>query len=129
MGIAPAGVILFEIILNSMAMFNHGNFFIPLEVVRILRLLFVTPDMHQVHHSFFPSKANNNFGFNHSWWYRLMGAYRPRPTKGHNNMIIGLNQFRDPSRLTLPWLIALPFIGKGGRYAIGKRGTKNEPGP
>lgn len=122
---APApGVIVFEILLNGTAMFNHGNFFIPLGIDRVLRLLVVTPDMHRVHHSVFPSETNSNFGFSLPWWDRLMGTYRAQPSRGHEAMTIGLNQFRDPSRLTLGWLILLPFIGKQGRYAINRRGTK-----
>lgn len=126
LGAPVIGVIIFEILLNGAAMFNHGNFFIPLGVDRILRLLVVTPDMHRVHHSVFPSETNSNFGFNLPWWDRLFGTYRPQPTKGHEQMTIGLNQFRDPSRLTLPWMIALPFVGKTGSYAIGRRGIKSD---
>lgn len=122
LGAPPVGVIIFEILLNGTAMFNHGNFYIPLGVERILRLLVVTPDMHRVHHSVLPSETNSNFGFNLPWWDRLMGTYRAQPTKGHDGMTIGLNQFRDPARLTLPRIIALPFIGKGGSYAIDRRG-------
>ena len=122
---APAvGVIIFEILLNGTAMFNHGNFYIPLGIDRILRLMVVTPDMHRVHHSVFPSETNSNFGFNLPWWDRLMGTYRAQPTKGHDGMTIGLNQFRDAARLTLPRIIALPFIGKGGSYALGRRGMR-----
>lgn len=126
LGAPVIGVIIFEILLNGAAMFNHGNFFIPVGVDRILRLLVVTPDMHRVHHSVFPSETNSNFGFNLPWWDRLFGTYRPQPTKGHEQMTIGLNQFRDPSRLTLPWMIALPFVGKTGSYAIGRRGIKSD---
>jgi len=125
LGVPPVGVIIFEVLLNGMAMFNHGNIYIPLGIDRLLRLVVVTPDMHRVHHSVFPSETNSNFGFNLSWWDRLMGTYRAQPTKGHEGMVIGLNQFRDPTRLTLPWIMALPFVGKGGRYALGRRGTKN----
>jgi sterol desaturase/sphingolipid hydroxylase (fatty acid hydroxylase superfamily) len=122
---APAlGVILFEILLNGTAMFNHGNFYIPLGLDRVLRWFVVTPDMHRVHHSVFPSEANANFGFNLPWWDRLLGTYKPQPTKGHDGMTIGLNQFRDPSRLTLGHLLIMPFVGKQGAYAIGRRGTK-----
>jgi sterol desaturase/sphingolipid hydroxylase (fatty acid hydroxylase superfamily) len=128
LGAPPVGVIIFEIILNGTAMFNHGNFFIPLGFDRVLRLLVVTPDMHRVHHSVFPNETNTNFGFNLPWWDRLCGTYKPQPTKGHKQMTIGLNQFRDPSRLTLPWMIALPFMGKMGAYAIGKRGGKSGDG-
>lgn len=124
---APAlGVIIFEILLNGTAMFNHGNLFIPLGIDRGLRLFVVTPDMHRVHHSVFPSEANSNFGFNLPWWDRLMGTYRAQPSRGHEGMTIGLNQFRDPARLTLPWILALPFIGKAGSYAINRRGTKSK---
>lgn len=125
LGAPPVGVIIFEILLNGTAMFNHGNFFIPLGIDRFLRLLVVTPDMHRVHHSVFPNETNTNFGFNLPWWDRLCGTYKPQPTKGHEQMTIGLNQFRDASRLTLPWMIVLPFIGKMGNYAIGKRGAKS----
>ncbi|MCF8143397.1 MAG: sterol desaturase family protein [Deltaproteobacteria bacterium] len=125
LGAPPVGVIVFEILLNGTAMFNHGNFFIPLGIDRVLRLLVVTPDMHRVHHSVFPNETNTNFGFNLPWWDRLCGTYRSQPRKGHEQMTIGLNQFRDPSRLTLPWLLALPFIGTTGSYAIGKRGAKS----
>ena len=124
---APAlGVILFEILLNGTAMFNHGNFYIPLGLDRVLRWFVVTPDMHRVHHSVFPSETNANFGFNLPWWDRLLGTYKPQPTKGHDGMTIGLNQFRDPSRLTLGHLLIMPFVGKQGSYAIGRRGTKTD---
>ncbi|MFO7987378.1 MAG: sterol desaturase family protein [Desulfatiglandaceae bacterium] len=126
LGAPPVGVIIFEIVLNGTAMFNHGNFFIPLGVDRFLRLLVVTPDMHRVHHSVFPFETNSNFGFNLPWWDRICGTYRSQPRKGHKEMTIGLNQFRDPSRLTLPWLVVLPFTGKIGTYSIGRRGMKND---
>lgn len=119
------GVIIFEILLNGTAMFNHGNLKVPLGVDRILRLFVVTPDMHRVHHSVFPSETNSNFGFNLPWWDRLMGTYRPQPSRGHDGMTIGLNQFRDPGRLTLPWLFVMPFVGKQGPYAINRRGTSD----
>jgi sterol desaturase/sphingolipid hydroxylase (fatty acid hydroxylase superfamily) len=124
---APAlAVVLFEVLLNGTAMFNHGNFYIPLGLDRVLRFFVVTPDMHRVHHSVFPQETNTNFGFNLPWWDRLLGTYRAQPSKGHQGMTIGLNQFRDPSRLTLPWMLILPFTGKQGAYAIGRRGTKSE---
>ncbi len=125
-GASPLAVIIFEILLNGTAMFNHGNFFINTTVDRILRLLVVTPDMHRVHHSVLPSETNSNFGFNFPWWDRLMGTYISQPSGGHIDMTIGLNQFRDPSQLTLCWMLVLPFMGKKGPYAIGHRGSKSK---
>lgn len=115
-------VLIFEILLNATSMFNHGNIRLPLSIDRKLRLLVVTPDMHRVHHSVTIRETNSNFGFNLPWWDRLLGTYRDQPAAGHEGMTIGLAQFRDAKRLTLPWLLALPFIGKPGEYAINRRG-------
>ena len=117
-------VIIFEIVLNSAAMFNHGNIRLPLKIDEILRYFIVTPDMHRVHHSVIIRETNSNFGFNLPWWDRLFGTYRSQPVKGHEGMTIGLSQFRDAKRLTLPWLLILPFIGKTGDYSFGRHGRK-----
>jgi len=122
LGPPAAAVLIFEIILNGMAMFNHGNIRIPLGLDRILRYFVVTPDMHRVHHSVIIRETNSNYGFNLSWWDRLFGTYCAQPTKGHEGMTIGLSQFRDSKRLTLPWLLVLPFIGKPGGYPMGRGG-------
>ena len=123
-GAPPLAVLLFEVLLNATSMFNHGNIRLPLRIDRKLRLLVVTPDMHRVHHSVTIRETNSNFGFNLPWWDRLLGTYRDQPAAGHDGMVIGLAQFRDARRLTLPWLLALPFIGKPGEYAINRRGRE-----
>jgi sterol desaturase/sphingolipid hydroxylase (fatty acid hydroxylase superfamily) len=111
-------VILFEILLNATSMFNHGNIRMGGSLDRLLRLFVVTPDMHRVHHSVVILEANSNFGFNLPWWDRLFGTYRAQPAAGHTDMVLGLSQFRDPQRLTLLWLLALPFTGKTGSYPM-----------
>jgi sterol desaturase/sphingolipid hydroxylase (fatty acid hydroxylase superfamily) len=113
-------VLVFEIVLNGMAMFNHGNIRLSLSLDRMLRLLIVTPDMHRVHHSVIIRETNSNYGFNMSIWDRLFGTYLAQPSKGHQDMNIGLSQFRDHRRLTLPWLLILPFIGDLGKQPINK---------
>ena len=113
-------VLTFEIILNGMAMFNHGNIKLPPPVDRFLRLCVVTPDMHRVHHSVIIRETNSNYGFNFSIWDRLFGTYLAQPSKGHQDMVIGLSQFRDHRRLTLPWLLILPVIGDLGKQPINR---------
>jgi sterol desaturase/sphingolipid hydroxylase (fatty acid hydroxylase superfamily) len=117
-GPPPLAIPIFEILLNGTSMFNHGNVRYSTGVDSVLRLLVVTPEMHRVHHSNIRWETNCNFGFNFPWWDRLFGTYRPQPAKGHLEMTIGLDQYKDPTKLTLPWLIALPFIGKMGRYPL-----------
>ena len=125
MGPLPLSIPIFEILLNGTSMFNHGNVRYPLGFDKWLRLLVVTPEMHRFHHSTIRCETNCNFGFNFPWWDRLFGTYRPQPAKGHLEMTIGLDQYKDPKKLTLPWLIALPFVGKMGRYPLTpKSGTE-----
>jgi sterol desaturase/sphingolipid hydroxylase (fatty acid hydroxylase superfamily) len=115
-------VLVFEVLLNATSMFNHGNIRIPLGVDRLLRLFLVTPDMHRVHHSVVIKETNSNFGFSLPWWDRLFGTYRHQPAAGHQEMTIGLSQFRDAKRLTLPWILAVPFVGEPGKYPINRGG-------
>jgi len=118
---APAvAVLIFELLLNSLAMFNHGNVRIPLRIDRLLRFWVVTPDMHRVHHSVIIRETNSNFGFNLSLWDRLCGTYRDQPVKGHNGMVIGLSQFRSAQKLNLSRLLILPFSGDPGKYPINR---------
>lgn len=126
-GASPRAVITFEILLNATSMFNHGNVRMPGGLDRILRWMVVTPDMHRVHHSVIREETNSNFGFNLPWWDRLLGTYRPAPEKGQTGMTLGLNQFRDPSHLTLPWMLVLPFVGETGSYALSCGGGMPRP--
>ncbi len=76
LGPPAVAVLIFEVLLNAMAMFNHGNIHIPTAIDRILRWIMVTPDMHRVHHSVHAPFANSNFGFNLPWWDRFFGNLR-----------------------------------------------------
>jgi sterol desaturase/sphingolipid hydroxylase (fatty acid hydroxylase superfamily) len=110
---APAwSVLIFEVLLNATSMFNHSNVRMSIRTDRILRTFTVTPDMHRVHHSIISDEANSNFGFNFPWWDRLFGTYRDKPVKGHEAMTIGLPDYQDNKYLTLPWMLAVPFLGK-----------------
>jgi len=117
-GAPLAAALIFEIILNGTSMFNHGNVRYSQNIDSILRLLVVTPEMHRVHHSTIRWETNSNLGFNFPWWDRLFGTYRGQPAKGHLEMTIGLEPYKEPKKLTLPWLIVLPFIGKLGKYPM-----------
>jgi sterol desaturase/sphingolipid hydroxylase (fatty acid hydroxylase superfamily) len=127
LGAPPVAVVIFEVILNATAMFNHGNLRLPLAVDRVLRLIVVTPDMHRVHHSIEPSETNSNFGFNLPWWDRLLGTYRAQPAAGHEAMTIGIEQFREADDLRLDRMLIQPFRGAPGDYPINRRGG-SDPG-
>jgi sterol desaturase/sphingolipid hydroxylase (fatty acid hydroxylase superfamily) len=122
-----AAVVIFEVLLNAMAMFNHSNVRMPLALDSILRRLVVTPDMHRVHHSHLADETNSNFGFNLSLWDRIFGTYRAQPAAGHTNMVIGIDTFRDPAHcVKITGLLFMPFTGKITDYAINRRWDKRD---
>lgn len=119
-GPPAVAVLVFEVILNATAMFNHSNIRIPESIDRVLRLIVVTPDMHRVHHSIHPSETNSNFGFNLPWWDRLLGTYRPQPREGHESMTIGIEQFRTRRDLWLDRMLIQPLRGPASGYPINR---------
>jgi len=122
LGPPVVAVIIFEVVLNAMAMFNHSNVSLPSRLDRIVRWFVVTPDMHRVHHSVEDNEANSNFGFNLSIWDRLFGTYIAQPRESHDTMTIGIHGYRDPKQVNqLPGMLTLPFVGKITGYAINRR--------
>ena len=111
LGPPAVAVLLFEVVLNATALFNHANIDLPRRVDRMLRWIVVTPDMHRVHHSIDPRETNSNFGFNLPWWDRLLGTYVAQPADGHKNMIIGIEQFRTRRDLWLDRMLIQPILG------------------
>lgn len=87
LGVSPLSVIVFEVILSSMTLFNHSNIHLPDSVDFLLRKVLVTPNMHELHHSKIPSETNSNYGFNLSLWDFLFKTHKNR--KGFVD--IGLN--------------------------------------
>lgn len=102
-------VIVFEVVLNGAAMFNHGNVRMPRALERVLRWLIVTPDMHRVHHSVEQAEHDANYGFNLSIWDRIFATYVAQPAGGHEGMTIGLAQCQDDDPTKLGWSLAFPF--------------------
>ena len=124
LGPPAVAVLLFEVILNASALFNHANIDFPRPVDRILRWIIVTPDMHRVHHSVDPRESNSNFGFNLSWWDRLLGTYVAQPAKGHKGMDIGIEQFRTRRDLWLHRMLIQPMLGPASGGALNARSNQ-----
>jgi len=100
-------VLLFEVVLNATAMFNHANVSLPRVLEPWVRRLLVTPDMHRVHHSVIEAERNSNYGFCLSIWDQWLGTYT-RASRGE--LDIGLSEHRDPKQVaTIQGVLALPF--------------------
>ena len=109
LGAPVLAVIIFEIILNGCAMFNHSNVKLPLKADKVLRLFLVTPDMHRIHHSIIVRETNSNYGFSTSLWDRVFKTYIDQPQAGHEAMLIGLREHQTSGPDSLIWSLLLPF--------------------
>ena len=109
LGAPPLAVLLFEILLNASALFNHANLKLPGWLDKALRVVIVTPDMHRVHHSSLHDETNSNFGFCLSLWDRCFGSYRASAREPQDTMTIGLDSFREPAEARLDALLSQPF--------------------
>ncbi len=120
LGVPILAVLIFEIVLNAAAMFNHSNIRLGSGVDRVLRLVLVTPAMHHVHHSVVRRETDSNYGFCLPWWDHLFKTYRRRPEAGYAAMTIGLAGFRDPGELRLDRMLIQPLRGDEAASRISK---------
>jgi len=108
LGAPPVAVVLFEIWLNSGALFSHGNVRLPLGLDARARRLIVTPDMHRVHHSVRRDEHDTNYGFGLSVWDRLFRTYRAQPAGGHDGMTLGLG-YPSTRAASIGGALRIPF--------------------
>lgn len=92
---APAvAVLIFEVLLNGFAMFNHANLRLNTSIEKPLRWFFVTPDMHVIHHSVIRQETDSNYGFNLSIWDRLFKTYTHKSNQKDPSLILGTGYMR-----------------------------------
>jgi sterol desaturase/sphingolipid hydroxylase (fatty acid hydroxylase superfamily) len=108
-GIPEIGMVAFLIVFNGFTIFSHANLSLPSGFERALRLLIVTPRMHETHHSMHPSDFDTNFSSVFSFWDRLFGTHKRYATKFETGVKLGLEDFRDLREFRLHRLLSMPF--------------------
>jgi sterol desaturase/sphingolipid hydroxylase (fatty acid hydroxylase superfamily) len=109
LGPPVAGVLLHELSYGLVSLFEHANVRLPARLERGVRRVFVTPELHRVHHSLRVDESNANFATMFSFWDRLFGTLRE--ARDPEAMQFGDPELRDPAVQTLPWLLWQPFRG------------------
>ncbi len=109
LGIPFVAVVVFEILLNACAIFNHTNIRLPKLPEQTLRWLLVTPSMHRIHHSTDLADSNRNFGFCLSVWDRAFKSYRPISHQGTKDFKMGVKELDKSASEGLSSLITQPF--------------------
>ncbi len=69
-------VMIFQTILILATAFTHANIRLPKRIDSILSYLFVSPDMHKVHHHWKQPYTDSNYGAILSIWDRVLGTFK-----------------------------------------------------
>jgi sterol desaturase/sphingolipid hydroxylase (fatty acid hydroxylase superfamily) len=71
----PECYLIYEMILSSMALFNHSNLRLPKAIDKVLRVFIATPNFHTPHHSPEKKYTNSNYGNFLSLWDYIFKTY------------------------------------------------------
>jgi sterol desaturase/sphingolipid hydroxylase (fatty acid hydroxylase superfamily) len=110
LGAPPGAVFVLQLLSLGVSFIDHANVRVPRSLDRILRPVFVTPDMHRIHHSQDAREGQSNFANLFSWWDRLFATYIHESAAGSAGMTFGVEGFANRKHLTLPWMLAQPFL-------------------
>lgn len=108
LGLSPLHLLVYDLILTGFTMFSHANISVGSPLDRGLRLVFVTPYMHKVHHSTSRREYNSNYSSVLSVWDRIFKSYTHHPLP--QNIKLGLPRYRHPSWQDVPGIIASGFM-------------------
>ena len=105
----PLWVLAVYLTLSSVnALFEHANVRVPERLDAILRLCFVTPNMHKWHHSRIQAETDSNYSNILSVWDRLFGTYTGKT--GYTDIEYGLNGLDGEVSRSMSKLLQLPFV-------------------
>lgn len=99
-------VVVYLTVSAANAQLEHANIRVPEPLDRWLRVLFVTPNMHKVHHSRLQSETDSNYANIFSVWDRAFGTYTSRVD--FSALRYGLDDAGD--RATFLRLLRMPFL-------------------
>jgi sterol desaturase/sphingolipid hydroxylase (fatty acid hydroxylase superfamily) len=100
-GLDPLTLAVYETVALPFNLWTHANLRVPQRVDHRLRLLFVTPAMHHVHHSARRAETDSNYGDVFSLWDRFFGTYRMLDEQGLQTARFGLGDAHDPQAASL----------------------------
>jgi sterol desaturase/sphingolipid hydroxylase (fatty acid hydroxylase superfamily) len=110
MGFTPWVLAAYEIVQSVIGLLSHANLRLPERADRSLRWIFITPNMHCLHHSSYQPETDSNYGQVFSVWDRLFGTYSAAPRSGYDAMEMGLKEVRDERVDDLWWQIKSPVL-------------------
>ena len=109
-GAAFWALMLRQIIQAFTTLFAHMNYQLPDRVANIIGLIFITPNLHQVHHHYKQPYTDSNYGDVLSIWDRLFGTFKKLPA---DELVFGVDTYMKKEEVgSFISLAKLPF----GKY-------------
>lgn len=96
-----------QIIQVFTTMFAHINYRLPEKLDTIIGFVFITPNLHQVHHHYKQPYTDSNYGDVLSIWDRLFGTFKKLPAE---DVVFGLDtQMKNEKNGKFKSLFKTPF--------------------
>ncbi len=102
-------VLIAELLGALQSFFTHANASLLPWADKTLRAVFVTPDMHRIHHSEEMAEQSKNLSDIFPWWDHLFGTYLEKPAAGDDKIVVGLKGFQNERSLGIGFMLAQPF--------------------
>lgn len=125
LGLPPLAVMVYQGLALAMTVLEHVNGRVPPVLESSVGTLLITPATHRLHHA---ADVEANFGTIFTVWDRWLGTYRSPIAAADDGLPLGLAGFREPKYQTLPWVLALPFLGPD-RPRASTDGSRPSTGP
>jgi sterol desaturase/sphingolipid hydroxylase (fatty acid hydroxylase superfamily) len=113
LGIRPETLQLWQRLTLASILFHHANVRLPPNVERALARYVVTPRLHGIHHSNDGDQMASNWSSGLTLWDRLHGTLRTDVPQ--EALTIGVEGVSDPTQVTLPRILAMPFASAHAR--------------
>lgn len=111
MGLPIYAVMLGQTFMSVFTMFTHANIRLPAGIDKAISYVFISPNMHKVHHHWKQPYTDSNFGTALSIWDRMLGTYRELDPA---EIRYGLDHYYDNNRdEEFGTLVKSPFENTG----------------
>jgi sterol desaturase/sphingolipid hydroxylase (fatty acid hydroxylase superfamily) len=107
LGIPALAVLIQRLLQTSNGVLEHANIRLWTPVDRVLSLIWVTPNVHKIHHSRALTETNSNYGNVLSIYDRLLGTFTP--SSRAESVVYGLDDADPAQAASFPGLLSMPF--------------------
>src|SRR5665213_2849847 len=103
-------LLLRQIIQVFTTMFAHINYRLPEEMDNFIGFVFITPNLHQVHHHYKKPYTDSNYGDVLSIWDRMFGTFKKLPA---GDLVFGMDtHMKEEDNGNFQSIFKIPLVKK-----------------